>query len=101
MMALMILSMLGISAGAVGGALTNGLDGMVLGGSAGFVLGVLAWITDNISAERQSRELLPEHLLSDINAIARLQGNSGLATMEDSRSSNGHKLPWTIDSERC
>ena len=83
MSALFILSLLGITAGSIGGALTNGLDGMVLGGSAGFVLGVLAWITDNINAERQSRELLPEHLLSDLNAIARLPGNPG--HFDDSR----------------
>ena len=100
MIALMILAMLGISAGAVGGAMTNGLDGMVLGGSAGFVLGVLAWITDNINAERQSRELLPEHLLNDINAIARLQGNPGLATMDDSRSRVGHHTSWTMEDSR-
>ncbi len=100
MIALMILAMLGISAGAVGGAMTNGLDGMVLGGSAGFVLGVLAWITDNISAERQSRELLPEHLLSDINAIARLQGNPGLATMDDGHSRVGHNTSWTMEESR-
>ncbi len=72
MFALFILSLLGITAGSVGGALTNGLDGMLLGGSAGFVLGVLAWITDNMEQERQSRELLPEQLLHDINAFARL-----------------------------
>jgi hypothetical protein len=92
MTTLLILAMLGITAGGAGGAMTNGFDGMVLGGSAGFVLGVLAWITDNINAERQSRELLPEHLLSDLNAIARLQGNPGVATMDDGR--------WTMDDCR-
>jgi len=73
MIALIVLALLGMVAGSLGGVYTNGLDGMVLGGSAGLVLGVLAWITDNIDAERQSRELLPEHLLNDLNAIARLR----------------------------
>ena len=73
MIALIVLALLGTLAGSLGGLFTNGLDGMVLGGSAGLVLGVLAWITDNIDAERQSRELLPEHLLNDLNAIARLR----------------------------
>jgi len=72
MIALIVLALLGMVAGSLGGGFTNGLDGIVLGGSAGLVLGVLAWITDNIDAERQSRELLPEHLLNDLNAIARL-----------------------------
>lgn len=72
MIALIVLAMLGTLAGSLGGVFTNGIDGMVLGGSAGLVLGVLAWITDNIDAERQSRELRPEHLLNDLNAIARL-----------------------------
>ena len=73
MIALIVLALLGTLAGSLGGVFTNGLDGMVLGGSAGLVLGVLAWITDNIDVERQSRELLPEHLLNDLNAIARLR----------------------------
>lgn len=72
MNALYILSLLGIAAGSIGGAFTGGLDGTLLGGSAGFVLGVLAWLTDTMEQERQSRELLPEQLLSDINAFARL-----------------------------
>lgn len=72
MNALYLLSLLGIAAGSVGGAVTGGLDGTVLGGSAGFVLGVLAWLTDNMEQERQSRALLPEQLLSDLNAFARL-----------------------------
>ena len=76
MIALIGLAILGAVAGGLGGALTHGLEGMILGGSAGFVLGVLAWITDNMDAERQSRELLPEHILSDLNAIARLQGET-------------------------
>ncbi len=76
MIALIVLALLGTLAGSLGGVFTNGLDGMVLGGSAGLVLGVLAWITDNIDAERQSRELLPEHLLNDLNAIAHLRFES-------------------------
>ncbi|HRW04865.1 MAG TPA: hypothetical protein P5121_07210 [Caldilineaceae bacterium] len=84
MSGLMTLAILGMTAGAFGGSLTNGVDGMILGGSAGFVLGVLAWITDNITAERESRELLPEHILSDLNAIARLQHNPTLGKIDES-----------------
>lgn len=83
MITLFILSVLGIAAGGIGGGLTNGLDGFILGASAGFVLGVLAWITDNMERERQSRELLPEHLLNDLNALARLHGEP--ATTIDER----------------
>lgn len=84
MSALFFLSLLGIAAGCAGGAVTNGIDGLILGGSGGFVLGVLAWITDNIKQERQSRELLPEHLLNDLNAFARLHGDT-TATLTDKR----------------
>ena len=84
MSALIALAIVGMTAGALGGALTNGIDGMILGGSAGFVLGVLAWITDNITVERESRELLPEHILSDLNAIARLPRNSTLGSVDES-----------------
>lgn len=89
MIALFILSLLGIAAGALGGALTNGLEGMILGGSAGFVLGVFAWITDNIKAEQQSRDVLPEELLNDLNAIARLQRDPRIPKIEHGQ--------WMID----
>lgn len=84
MNALLILVILGTTAGSFGGMLTNGIEGMILGGSAGFVLGVLAWISDNIAMERESRELLPEHILHDLNAIARLQHNPTLSTIDES-----------------
>ncbi|MCB0185276.1 MAG: hypothetical protein KDE31_13470 [Caldilineaceae bacterium] len=83
MSALTTLAILGMMAGALGGSLTNGIDGMILGGSAGFVLGVLAWITDNIAVERESRELLPEHILSDLNAIARLPRNPRMGMIDE------------------
>jgi len=84
MAALVTLALLGMMAGSFGGAVTNGIDGMILGGSAGFVLGVLAWITDNITVERESRELLPEHILHDLNAIARLQHNPTVGQIDES-----------------
>lgn len=43
MIMLIILTLSGLSLGAVAGAFAHGLDGIILGASSGLVLGVLGW----------------------------------------------------------
>lgn len=64
MTTLLILATIGAIAGGLGGALTNGLDGLVLGACAGFVLGVIAWIADNIAAQR-TPQVHPDQLFNE------------------------------------
>ncbi|MCB0086032.1 MAG: hypothetical protein KDE47_34065 [Caldilineaceae bacterium] len=43
MIMLLILTMSGVSVGAVAGVVAHGMDGLILGASSGLVLGVTGW----------------------------------------------------------
>ena len=58
MTTLILLSLMGLLAGAIGGLATAGLDGLFLGGSTGLVLGVSAWALFSMSVQwRRERRL--------------------------------------------
>lgn len=58
MTTLILLSLMGLLAGAATGLATAGFDGLVLGGSTGLVLGVTIWALFSMSVQwRRERRL--------------------------------------------